>query len=173
MVSTRLALANLLVGGRLAPVLRLAALGAALRRAVRHVGEPAAQLLCRQLADHQITERRQDVHVAAADQVADRLALLVLVVDIAVHRLPHGEADDRAVAVGAGNHGVGLGLGLLEAEDVGTIGAGGVIGTSQGLHPVFPIALRLLDVAAQQPAPPCLPVAALPALVAEMHPAFD
>src|SRR5215475_4297599 len=118
MVSTRLALANLLVGGRLAPILRLAALGAALRRAVRHVGEPAAQLLGGQLADHEVAERGDDVHVAAADEIADRLALLVLEVDVAVHRLPHGEADDRAVAIAiwTGHHRMRLGLGLLKAS---------------------------------------------------------
>jgi hypothetical protein len=169
MVSTRLALANLLVGGRLAPILRLAALGAALRRAVRHVGEPAAQLLGGQLADREVAERGENVHVAAAAQIADRLALLVLVVDVAVYGLPHGEADDQAVAVAvwAGDHRVRLGLGLLEAQHVGTIGAGGIVRTPQGLHPVL---ARRRDVPAQQPAPRRV---ALPALPAEMHPAFD
>src|SRR5262249_41436267 len=162
------ALANLLVGGRLAPILRLAALGAALRRAVRHVGEPAAQLLGGQLADHEVAEHGDDVHVAAADEIADGLALLVLVVDVAVHRLPHSEADDRAVAIAiwAGHHRMRLGLGLLKAQHVSTIGAGGVVGTPQGLHAVFACCG---DVAAQQPAPRRV---ALPALPAEVHPAF-
>src|SRR5262249_13026007 len=136
--------------------------------AVRHVGEPAAQLLGGQLADHEVAERGDDVHVAAADEITDGLPLLVLVVDVAMHRLPHGEANDRSVAVAiwAGHQRMRLGLGLLEAEHVGTIGAGGIVRTPQDLHPVF---ARRRDVAAQQPAPRTV---ALPALPAEVHSAL-
>jgi hypothetical protein len=131
MVSTRLALAMPLVGGWLGAELGRATLGAALRRGRGHGGQPPAQLLSSQLAHHEVTERWENLHLAAADQVADRLSILVLVVDVAVHGLPHGEADDRliAVAIWTRDHRVPLGLGLLEAEHVGTIGAGGVIGT--------------------------------------------
>src|SRR5262249_8543494 len=102
----------------------------------------AAQLLRGQLAHHQITQRGEDVHPAATDEIADRLALLVLVVNVALHRLPHGEADDRAVAIAsrAGDHRMGLGLGLLEAEHVSAIGAGSVVGTPPGLHAVPAVA---------------------------------
>src|SRR5262249_2535884 len=163
-IGTGAALANFLGGGWLGAELRLVALGAALGRAVRHVVQPGAQLLRGQLAHHQITQRGEDVHPAATDEIADRLALLVLVVNVALHRLPHGEADDRAVAIAsrAGDHRMGLGLGLLEAEHVSAIGAGSVVGTPQGLHAVLAVA----DVAAQQPAPYGV---ALPALPAEVH----
>jgi hypothetical protein len=38
------------------------------------------------------------VHGAAADEIADRLALVPLVVNVAGHRLPHRELDDLAIA---------------------------------------------------------------------------
>src|SRR5262249_57618349 len=53
-----------------------------------------------------------------------------------------------------------------KAQHVSTMGAGGVVGTPQGLHAVF---ARCGDVAAHQPAPRWV---ALPALPAEVHPAF-
>jgi hypothetical protein len=95
---TSAALANFLIGGWLGPVLRLVALGAALRRGGGHGGQPAAQLLGGEFSDHEIAERGENVHGAAADEIADRLALVPLVVNVAGHRLPHRELDDLAIA---------------------------------------------------------------------------
>src|SRR5262252_1343507 len=102
--------------------------------------------------------------VAAADEIADWLAQRTLVVDIARHGLPHRHPFNLAVAVGlwAGNHRLGLGLGLLEVEHADAISRGGVVSTPQGLRPVFVVA----DVAPQHPAPHRV---ALPALPAEVH----
>ena len=168
-IGTGAALANFLVGGWLGPVLRLVAFGAALRRGGGHGRQPAAQLLGGEFTDHEVAECGENVHVAAADQITDRLALVPLVVDVAGHRLPHRELHDLAVAAAslrARDHRARLGFGLRKAEHVSAISGGGIIGASQGLHPIFVVA----DIAAQQPAPHRV---ALPALPAEMHSAFD
>src|SRR5262249_57810912 len=60
------ALANFLVGGWLGPILRLVTLGAALCRGGGHGGQPAAQLLGGEFADHEIAEHGENVHVDAS-----------------------------------------------------------------------------------------------------------
>jgi hypothetical protein len=155
---------HFVVSARCVPILRLAGLGAALRRRCRHGRVPFPQALGSEFGDHRVTKHRHDVHIAATDDVADRLPHGALVLDVELHRLPNRDALDLVIAaVGRRHHGAGLGFGLLEVEHGKAIGVVGVVGHTECLHSILAIA----DVAPQHPASRGR---TLPALIAEVHP---
>src|SRR6266516_6040164 len=81
--------------------------------------------------------------IGAGDQIADRLAVIALILDVVGHRRAHCEPAQKCG--GSVEHRLGLSLGLLKRKNLLPVCLRRIVGPAQGAHLVLAIFVPAQD----------------------------